>query len=83
MDSITIRVTRPLCMNAERIEAGATLKLPALAAADVLASGRCALVHADDRVLIEQAVRADVKALLRKSGATQAAPPDGWPWQPR
>lgn len=77
-DSITVRVLRPIHSRGERVAAGTTLKLPALAAADAVDTGRCELTHAPDKALLQAAVRADVAAMLRHERQRPAA----GPWQP-
>lgn len=81
MDTIVLRVTRALCMNAERIEPGTTLKLTPLAAAEVLASGRAELVHLADAEACRKAVRDDVARVLKAERRGQIAPAEGWPWR--
>jgi hypothetical protein len=81
--AVHIEVDRPLCVNGERVEVGTVLKLPALAAADALRSGRVHLVYPDDAVAVMQADRADVLLQLKRAGGPpQPAPREGWPWQP-
>lgn len=80
-DTVTLRTTRPLCMRGERVEVGTVLKLAPLAAADVLASGRAELVHADDAVQCIAAVRAEVRAALRTERERWHPPQAEAPWR--
>lgn len=81
MDTVTLRVTRALHMAGERVEAGTTLKLSPMAAADVLASGRAELLHKADTEACRKAVREDVARSLKAAGGSTPRPPDGWPWR--
>jgi hypothetical protein len=81
---VHVRVDRPICSNGERVEVGTVLKLPALAAADALRSGRVSLVYPDDAVAVMQADRADVLLQLKRAGGSNMpAPGKDWQWLPR
>jgi hypothetical protein len=78
-DNITVEILRPLRWEGETRTAGATLKVNAFEAQQLLDSGRARLVHADDLVQCHAAARADVLRQLKAAGGSRIGPaPDPW-----
>jgi hypothetical protein len=81
MSNIVVEVLRPLLWLGVPVPAGRTLKVDALQAQHLIDSGRAQLVHGPDAAQCQAAVRADVAAQLRASGAARIGTQPG-PWRP-
>lgn len=68
-DTVSVRVLRPICIRAERIEAGTVIKVPAAAAATMIGTPRCELVNERDRDAVALAVMHETAAALRRAQA--------------
>ena len=79
--AIIVRVVRALMHGGRRVEAGETLKVPALVAAELLASGRAELVHGDDADEVHKARQADVRRAIAAAGKPWHEPRVSEPWQ--
>lgn len=81
MGDIIVRVLRPLMFHGRRVETGATIKASALDAAELLSSGRAALVHAPDGEAVTAAQREAIKRAIKAEGRPWHAPEVSAPWQ--
>ena len=80
-NTIICKVLRPLHFRGQVFAAGATIKAAPLDAAQLISSGRAVLEHADDAVLVQQAVEADTKAVIAAVGRPWRQPQPAAPWQ--
>jgi hypothetical protein len=77
--NIKLIATRPMMLNAKRVEAGDIFSVPAAAAIGMCESGRCQLLDPADRQVIHDAGRAELRQQLRQQPAPQVPP---GPWLP-
>jgi hypothetical protein len=80
--SVAVTIVRPTRIDGGHVPPGTRLRVPALAAAELIDAGKAELASASDAAELERARAADRDAALRRVGRGEP-PPAGWPWRPR